>query len=906
VRLLNRQREREALELLLEAARAGRGGVLVLLGDAGVGKTALLDDMAARVGNFRVLRAAGVEIEMELPYSALQQLCGPIIASRDRLPSAQRDALAVALGLSGGPVPSPFLVGLAVLGLMSAVAEERPLLVLVDDAQWLDRESAIACGFLARRMVAEHVALVFALREIGPAFARLPELHVAPLGYRDAKALLESVLPAALDDDVLDRLVAETHGNPLALVELPRAFTPAQLAGGFGSPTALPVHAQIEASFTRRLGALPGDSRRLLLLAAADATGDPALLWRAASELGVSGSAADAIRSEGLIEVGQRVAFRHPLVRSAVYCAAELSERREAHRALACATDPVADPDRRAWHRAEAASEPDEDVASELERSADRARARGGVAAAAAFLERAATLTIDPQRRAVRALAAATPKYQVGALDEALLLVSSAESGQLDEWHRAEAEVLRARILFAADRGRQAPARLLAAARAFHDIDAGRARELYLDALTAALFVGRLGESPDALEIATLARSAPQVTPSRPLDLLLDGLALLVAGGPAAGTVALRQAVQAFLRPDLRPEDGLRWRWLAGRAAGTIWSYEDWEALTRQQIRVARDLGALAELPFALSSRVSIHLLTGEFREAALLVEEAAALAKATDNRLFPAYAAMPLAAFGGREAELSRLVRVETDGFAARGEGMGITVGHWANAVLKNGAGHYQEAFAHATQATVNPTEVYFWMIAVVELIEAASRSGHAEEAVKAVELLRQSTQASGTPWALGVEARSRALVSGDDVAEALYREAIDRLAPTRLQLDLARARLLYGEWLRRMGRRVDARTELRAAYDLFTSFGAEAFAERGRLELEASGERARKRTIDTIDQLTPQEAQVARLAALGGTNREIAAQLFISPRTVEYHLGKAFMKLEVKSRTQLARRLA
>jgi DNA-binding CsgD family transcriptional regulator len=905
--LVGREREREVIERLLEAAHEGHGGVLVVHGDPGVGKTALLEHAVDAARGFRVARTVGVESEMEFAYAALQQLCSPTLDLIEDLPEPQRDALGVALGLNAGKAPNPYLVGLAVLGLLSEAAEEQPLLCLVDDAQWLDRASARALAFVARRLLAERIALVFAAREVGDALAGLAELHIGPLGHRDARALLDSALPGRLDDRVLEGIVVETRGNPLALLELPRGMTPAQLAGGFGLPAALPLSAQIEESFARRLARLPRDARRLLLVAAADPTGDLALVWRAAQRLGIPESAAHTVEGDGLLAFGSGVAFRHPLVRSAVYQASGADERSEAHRALAEATDPETDPDRRAWHRAQATSMPDEEVAVELERSAARAQARGGLAAAAAFLERSSVLTPDAARRAGRALAAAQAKQQAGALDEALTLVASAEAGPLEEFQRSQVDVLRARVSFAEDRGSEAPLLLLAAAERLESQDVLLAREIYLDALTAALFAGRLGGAGDARRIATAARAAPaSPVPARPVDLLLDGLALLVAEGPSAGTPTIRKALSAFQGDELGTEESLRWLWLAGRAAGFIWDYEHWDSLTARHIRAAREAGALAQLPLALSTRVGVHILAGELRAAASLVEESAALAEATDGRVVPAYGALALAAFRGDEDEVTRLVRSGTPDFLARGEGIGLTVSQWVTAALYNGLGRYEDAFAAAEQAVADLHELWFSTFATIELIEAASRSGRTERAGETLEVLSASTRASGTPWALGVEARSRALLNEGEAAETLYREAIDRLEPTGVRLHLARSHLLYGEWLRRERRRVDARNELRVAHDLFSEFGTEAFAERARVELEATGEHARKRTVDTLGQLTPQETQISRLAAEGHTNREIAAQLFISPSTVEYHLRKVFRKLGVKSRTQLARRLS
>ncbi len=853
----------------------------------------------------RVVRAAGVEGEMELPFSALQQLCAPILALAEPLPRPQRDALDVAFGLNPGPAPNPFLVALAVLGLLSEAARERGLLCVVDDAQWLDRASEQALGFAARRLAVERIAIVFATREIGQALRGLPEVHVEPLSYRDARALLESVLAGPLDDQVLDRLIVETRGNPLALVELPRGLTSSQLAGGFGVTAAAPVHSWIEESFQRRLAALPRDTRLLFLIAASDPTGDASLVWRAAHRLGIDESAALAAESSGLIAFRPGVAFRHPLVRSATYQAARADERTEVHRALADATEPATDPDRRAWHRAQAAVMPDEDIAADLEGSAARAQARGGFAAAAAFLDRSATLSVEPAKRAGRALAAAQAKHQAGAADDAVALVDSAEAGPLDEFQRAQAEVLRAQIAFATKRGSDAPALLLAAARRLEPLDVSLARETYLDALTAALYTGRLAGAVDTRQVAGAALAAPAAPEPRPVDLLLDGLATLIADGPTTGTPQLRLALAAFARRDMEPAEALRWRWLAGRAAGLIWEHEAWDLLTAHHIRGAREAGMLAELPLALSSRVGVHLFAGETKEAASLVDESDALARAMGDGIAPRYGSLGLLAYRGHEDEFTSLVRAATDDFLARGEGLGLTAANWLTALLNNGLGRYDEAFAAAAEAVRIPGEIWFATFALAELVEAACRSGRRERGVEALESLTGSTSASGTPWALGVEARSRALLAQGEAAEPLYREAIERLQPTRLRLDLARGHLVYGEWLRREGRRVDARTELRTAHGLFADFGMEAFAERTRIELEATGERARKRTSAALDELTAQEAQISRLAADGNTNREIAAQLFISPSTVEYHLGKAFRKLDVRSRTQLANRL-
>jgi len=906
--LLGRQREREVLDRLLEAARGRNGGVLVVHGEPGVGKSALVDYAVDAGPEFRVARTAGVEAEMELPFAAVHQLCSPSLEHMDRLPPPQRDALAVALGLSAGSAPSPFLVGLAVLGLFSDAAEEQPLLCAVDDAQWLDLASARVLAFLARRLLAERIALVFATRELGDALAGLPQLHVEPLGRRDGRALLESVLPARLDGDVLDRIVDETRGNPLALLELPRGLTPTQLAGGFGLPPAVPLSASIEESFRRRMAHLSGDARRLLLLAAADPVGDPGLVWRTARQLGIPESAADAVEAEEFLTFDVRVVFRHPLVRSAVYRAFGVNQRREIHRALAEATDPEIDPDRRAWHRAQGASMPDAEVASELERSAARAQARGGFAAAGAFLERAVTLTPDPSRRAQRALAAAQTKFRAGALDDSLGLLDTADAGVLSDLERARADLLRAQTAFVSSHGSDAPPLLLEAARRLGQLDPTLARETYLEALSAAMFAGRLARpGGGVLEVAQAARAAP--TPRHPpggLDLLLDGLATLFSDSYEAAVPILRQAEKAFDAPgaEMSASEQVRWKWLATVTSVHLWDDTRWEAISGRHVQLAREMGALAELPLALNQRVYVHLFAGELTAAASLVDEIQAATEATGSGLAP-YGAVGLVALRGRQAEAAYLIDRSRAEATKRGEGIGISVLDWAEAVLHNGHGRYEEARAAALRVTEHPNDLSTSNWGMVELIEAAVRTGTTKLAADAHRRLAEMTQVSGTDWGLGIAARSGALLAHGEMAEERYLEAIDRLGRSRIAVDLARAHLLYGEWLRRERRRLDARKRLRAAHERFSDFGMDAFAERARIELEATGERARKRTVDTLDQLTPQEAQISRLAAQGSTNREIAAQLFISPSTVEYHLRKAFRKLDVKSRTQLARRL-
>jgi AAA ATPase domain len=620
--LLGRRSESEALERLLDAIRGGESRALVLRGEAGVGKTALLDHAIERATGFRVARAAGVQSEMELPFAGLHQLCASMLDRLGCLPDPQRNALGTAFGLAAGSVPDLFLVGLAVLSLFSEVAVEHPLLCVVDDSQWLDRASARALAFVARRLGQEAVALIFAVREPSEELERLPELLVEGLKNGEARRLLGTLVGWPLDERVCDRIVAETHGNPLALLELPRGLKPGEPVGGFWLPVALPLSGRIEESFRRRLEQLPTDAQRLLLVAAAEPVGDPVLLWRAVERLGLSREAGVDAETAGLLEISARVRFRHPLVRSAVYGSASPEARQEVHMALAEATDPRLDPDRRAWHHAQAATGPDEEVASELERSAGRAQARGGVAAAAAFLERASVLTLDPARRTELALMAAQTKYEAGALEDAVALLATAETGSLDALERARVHLLRGQIAFAARRGSDAPPLLLGAARELEAVDPRLARATYLDALTAALFAGRLATGSSALEVARAAlaaRSSPQ--PTRASDLLLDGLALQITDGPTIGTPVLKRAVGAFREEEMATEDVIRWLWLAGRAAGFIWDYDGWDTLTARQLKAARDVGALAVMPLTLSTRASVHLFAGELAEAASLFE---------------------------------------------------------------------------------------------------------------------------------------------------------------------------------------------------------------------------------------------------------------------------------------------
>jgi DNA-binding CsgD family transcriptional regulator len=904
-RLRGRVEECALLDDLVSSVRRGESRSLVLRGEAGIGKTALLSYLVDSAADLYVTRATGMESEMELAFAGLHQLCAPLLGALDRLPPPQRDALQVVFGLAAGPAPDRFLVGLATLSIVSEAAEQRPLLCVVDDAQWLDRSSALTLAFVARRLLAERVGLVFAAREPGEELKHVRHLEVRGLVNGDARALLQSTVPFALDERVRDRILAETRGNPLALVELPRGLTPTQLAGGFGIPQAHDLAQRIENSYARRLTSVPEQARHLLLVAAAEPIGDPLLLRSACERLDIPLSAVDA--TDGLLAVEERVTFRHPLARSAVYRSAGARERRAAHLALAHVTDGKADPDRRAWHLAAATAGPDEEVAHELELSADRAKARSGLAAAAAFLQRAVALTGDPERRAGRALAAAQANLGAGAFESAHRLLAIAEAAPLDELGKARIDLLRAEIAFAQRRGGDAPLLLLQAAQRLEPLDVRLARDTYLEAWGAALFAGHLASAGGGLVDVSraAATAAPPPDGSRPHDLLLDGLARIFAEGMPTATPLLQRAVSAFKGSDASVDEVLRWGWLAARAATWLWDYDAALEIPMRAVQVARDSGALEVLAVADNVCGQAAAWGGDFELAALLVAEVEAVKEATGSRIGP-YAAISLVGYRGREAEASRLIESVIEGGGASRQGTAVQYAYWARAVLMNSLGRYEEAAATAAQAVEAAPELFIAAWALLELVEASTRTGRLADARQAYERLEAHTAATDADWALGIRAQAHALLSDGEPAERSYQEAVERLGHTRLRPNLARARLLYGEWLRREQRRVDARTELRAAHEEFESIGMEAFADRARAELLATGERLRKRTSGTFDELTPQERQIARLARDGLSNPEIGAQLFLSPRTVEWHLRKVFGKLGVRSRRELRRAMS
>ncbi|WP_343978859.1 AAA family ATPase [Kribbella koreensis] len=898
LQLEGRRRECEALDRLVADLGAGHSSALVLRGEAGIGKTALLDYLEANAPSCRVARAAGVESEMELAFGGLHQLCTRL---PDRLSDPRHEALSTAFGLSTGTPPDRFQVGLAMLNLLADVAEDAPLICLIDDAQWLDRMSAQTLAFVARRLLAERVALVFAIREHGDAneLTGLPELLVTGLGYDDARALLDTTVTRVLDERVRDRFVAETRGNPLALIELPRSLPAGRLTSGFGRTGPDGLAGKLEQGFLLRFDALPADAGLLLLIAAAEPVGDPALLWRAAERLGIGAEAAADAQTAGLIDIGSRVRFRHPLIRSAVYRAGSAADLRAVHSALAGATDASLDPDRRAWHRAYATVGLDEEVAAELESAAARAQARGGVGTAAAFLQRATELTPDPGRRAERALAAAGAKFEAGEPDAAYDLLSAAEIGPVDDLHRARLARLRAQISFAHRRGREAGALLLDAANRLDALHDPMAREAYLEALGAAVFAGRLGSHRNVQKAAEAARAAhPTPRPAGAMDLLLDGVASRFTDGYTVAVPSLRRALQAFRQAAERGEDKVvQWLWRGCPVAPELWDDEAWHELTDRGVELARGQGALGVLPGALTYRAVVHLHAGEFGAAAMLLTESDALASATgttplrDGRLM-------LAAWRGEERAAARLIDAAVQDAVARGEGRALGLARHAAAVLYNGLGRYEAALDAARKAC-EQEDLGFFAWSLAEAVEAAARSDTG--ASDALSQLEERARAAGTDWGLGIWARSAALVAEGNDADALHREAIERLGRTRMVVHLARAQLLYGEWLRRENRRHDARIQLRLAHDSLSRMGARAFADRARQELAATGETTRRQVAHTGELLTAKEAQIARLAADGLTNHEIGGRLFLSPHTVDWHLRKVFSKLAVTSRKQL-----
>ena len=897
---LGRTRECERLDGMLAQARDGRSAVLVIRGDPGIGKTSLLRYAARQASGLRVAEVEGVEAEMELPFAAIHRLCAPMLGELEVLAEPQRDALRITLGISSGDAPDRFLVAVAVLNLLAATAEDRPVLCLVDDAHWLDAASAQSLGFVARRLLAEPVAMMFSLRE--PATTRaldgLPQLSLDGLDEPDARALLSRAAPGRLDDRVRERIIAETGGNPLALMELSQRMTPAERAGGFAPPAAGDLPSQLNEEYVRRIAGLPEATQRLMLLAAADPLGDATLLWRAAERLSTDPSALTHAAEAGLLEIDDQVRFSHPLVRSAVYEAASVDERRHVHEVLAEVSDPELAADRRAWHRALAAAGPDEAVAADLVRSAGRAQSRGGLAAAAALLKRATALTPDPTLQAGRALVASEASFQAGEFEAAQRLLLTAESGPLDGLQRAQAMLLRGHAAAVSRYGNDAAPLLLEAARQLESFDLSLARRAYLTAWSAAVTAHHLGGADVLLEVSRAVRALPPLPPDpQPLDLVIEGFALLITDGHVVAMPILQRAATAVLQ--LPVEDVLRWGWQVGGVRSAAWDDEA-IAVYERQAELVRGAGALAELPIHLQALALEQAWRGDLSGAHRLVAEAESISTSTRNQV-PPFALLRILALQGREAEASALIEAVIREGTTQGQGIAVMVAYWAAAVLYNGLGRYEEAAAAAREVVTNGILPWLSMWALFELVEAAARIGDTELAADALAKLAATTQPAGTGLALGIEARCRALLADGAEAEESYREAIGQLDRTGNRTELARAQLVYGEWLRREGRVPEARERLRAAEEMFAEIGTEAFAERARGELIAAGAKLRQHRLEPREDLTPQEEQIARLARDGLSNPEIGTQLFLSPRTVEWHLHKVFGKLGIDSRKGL-----
>lgn len=909
--LVGRHRECAVLDDLLAGLRAGDSAVCAIRGEAGVGKSVLLEYVAARASEVTVTRAQGIEADMELAYASLHQLCAPFLSVIDGLPGPQRNALQVAFGMAAGDTPDRFLVGLAVLNLLTRASETRPVLVVVDDAQWLDQVSLLTLEFVARRLLAEAVAMVFAVRDPAgeSALIGLPELLVGGLDPVAAGELLEAAVDGRLEERVRDRLVAETRGNPLALLELSRGRSAAELAYGVESADPGSVSNRVEQDFARRLGTLPTQTRTLLLIAAAEPVGDTRLLVKAADVLGITPDTAPA-KAAGLIEFGESVRFRHPLARSAVYREADPDERRTVHRALATATDPVLEPDRRAWHAAQASDGPDEEVAAGLEQAADRARQRGGMAAEAVLLERAAVLTPDPWQRGRRALAAAEAHFSAAAPDRATEMAFLADVCPLSPLDRARLARLRARMLFARSRSDEAAPLLLEAAAQFAAAGSPLERETYLEAISATVFAGRVHGPAGARAAAIAARaSGTAASSSDPSDLLLDGVATLLADDYERGVPALRRAFEPFAHEELDGREAtMRWLLLVPVALESFihhaWDLPAWDTLATRAVRLAREIGALGVLPPALIYAGGVHIHHGDFAAATRMIEEADTIAAATGQAPHT-YAALVLAAWRGEEEAAAPIIEEARVSATQRGEVSLLGVTGYVQGVLYNGLGRYDQALV-AARAGIDHDGFNFTGLSLVEHVEAATRCGELTQARESLARLVELTRAADTGWARGISARSQALLSDGEEADRLYRTALEQLNQDRVMVEVARTHLLYGEWLRQTRRRAEARDQLRIAHRMYDGMRATAFAERARRELLATGERVRTRTTEPASSLTPQEAQIAALAASGMTNPKIGAELFLSPHTVEWHLRKVYSKLDITSRRHLPAALA
>ncbi len=914
--LVGRETERATIERLLSEAEQGHSGTLVLAGPPGIGKSALLQDSVEAAPRFRVLRVTGVESEMAFGHAGLHQLVHPILDWTRELSEPQRAALDTALGRRRNGGVDPFLVGLAALNLLAAAARAQPVLVVVDDAQWVDEESVTALSFVARRLHAEPVAMLVATREStgegnGTGLHGLRRLDLAGLSVAEALELLARTAAAPVDPSVASRIVAATEGNPLALVDLTAALTVEQFRGVETLPDPLPIGERLSGLFATRAEALDADARTVLLLAAAEGQGDPVLVRRAAEALGEVPWATAVARAEtsGLVTFVPSVEFRHPLVRSAVYYSAAPADRRRAHAALADALEADADIDRRAWHLGAAAAGPDEHVARLLEASAERARRRGGSATAAAFLQRAAELTPDRARAAERLLEAARGELIAGRGPQAREMLDRARASGLNPQHDADAAWTEALIHLVAGELREPAALLAGALGRIGDGDPELATGACVAADAIALAAGHLIEPSTRREIAVgTTAAAEHCAVSESITQLIGGVAARLSGRRDTSMRTLQEAVASAAG------DPQRLQSVAGRhihvvyfdlvlAAADLLDDRAWDDLTHAWAQLSRATGALAALPHALSWRSWLEVLQGRLGSALSHLAELEDVVSLTGWRGVvgsPAPAQVLRDAWHGNDDATRSGARRMMQDAHERGQGIGIDHAYAALSVLELGAGRYRDAL-RAARRICEHDSVGIATLALADLVESATRSGERDLAIDALERLSGRATVSATPWANGMLARARAVVASGDQADGLFRSAIDELSRTTIATEVARTQLLYGEFLRRARRRKDARESLHDALDFFETVGASGFAARARAELTATGEHVRTRSAP-VDVLTPQEAQIARLAAAGEKNHEIAAQLYITTSTVEYHLRKTFVKLGVSSRTQLA----
>ena len=907
--LVGRRVEAKAIDDLIARVRGGRGAALVIRGGTGIGKTALLEYAIQSASDFQIASTVGIESEMQLGFGGVHQLVRGFDEHIDELPSPQRDAIRSAFGIVQTTRPDRFMVGLAVLTMLAEAASQRPLLCVIDDAHWLDRASAEILGFVARRLVAERVAIVLATRKETPGDDELqgvPTLHVEEMSSFEARELLSHAVQGRMDGHVVERLIETASGNPLALIELASDLTPAQLQGSARLPEPLPIGARLQDIFQRRVTSLPTGTRTMLLLAAAEPSGDPALLLRGAKHLGLGIRALEPAEQNRLITIGTQVTFRHPLIRSAAYYSAPHSRRKLVHEALAAASDPILDPDRRAWHRAAALLAPDDEVAAELEVAADRALARGGYAAAGAFLERSAELTTDEALRANRLLAAAQAELAAGDAGKTQALLSQVKPRLAGPTATARALRLRAMTDYVKGQLGEVASLLVEAARTFASVNVTQARETLLEAIQAAAYSARFARAMDVKKVAAVAREVapPRSDDASIVDGLLAGYTSLLLDDRAAAAPHFRRALASFQDAAKQP-DHRRWFMLGCLAASEIWDDNAQYALASQWVGLSRDTGALVSLAIALNYLGWYEVMEGRPRAAAGLLAEGREIAKAIGNASIVgdsgAGILLRLVLIGNEDEARAAADAMVADG-VQRQQGASITHARSALTLLELSLGNYEAALVHGREV-YDEDLLYPGTLVLPDLVEAGMRGGDPDFAGLALDRLRARVEATPSEWAQGLLARSEALVASGERPDAFFTSAIRHLEQCRIAPDLARTHLLYGEWLRRQGRRRDARTELRLAHEMFESMGFALFAERARIELNATGEHARRRGFDTLDQLTPQEAQISRLAGEGARNQEIAAQLFISPATVEYHLTKVFRKLGVSSRTQLAR---